>query len=323
MEINSKRVNEIFSGVKGKKIAVIGDFMLDAYLWGTVDRISPEAPVPVVSVNKRSYCPGGAANVIVNLQKLGVQSLPIGVVGRDGNGKELIRLLQKTKVDTSGILTDPERPTTIKTRIVANHQQVVRADEESVQPISKKTEAALIKKINKIAGKVDGVIYEDYNKGVLTGKLTKESLRLFRKNKVFSAVDPKQKNLSYFRGASLIKPNQKEASLMVNASLDSDSAVNSAAKKILGNYKLDAVLLTLGERGMALYEKELTRYPSVARKVFDVTGAGDTVISIFTALMAAGATLKEAAFLANQAAGIVVGEVGTVAVSLAQIKKTL
>ena len=318
MKIKRGRIESVFNKSSGKKIIVVGDYMLDVYLWGSVDRISPEAPVPVVNGKKTTRMPGGAANVVQNLFKLKVAPVPVGVVGNDSNGKYLIDLFRKKGIDVSGIVMDPDRPTTTKTRIIAHNQQVARTDEEDVSNISRKVESELLARINAVAEKADGVIIEDYNKGVITSRLMKGCIKTFNKNKVFVAVDPKQKNLHYFKGVSLIKPNIKEAAQMVNSNLKNKDEILAAAKKILKQYKLQGVLITLGEDGMALYESnnDFTVFPSAARKVFDVTGAGDTVISSLVTFVAAGASFKEASYLANQAAGIVVGEVGTATIGM-------
>lgn len=325
MEISKNKIESIFSRVKGKNILVIGDYMLDVYYFGSVDRISPEAPVPIVHINNTKYLPGGAANVVQNLYSLGANPIPIGVIGNDVNGQNLIRIFKNKKIDVSGIVIDKTRPTTTKTRIVAQNQQIVRVDEEHKEDISDKTETRLLGIINKLCNKTDAVIFEDYNKGLITRRIAEQSIISFKKKNIFVAVDPKQKNFNFYKGSSLIKPNRKEAVEIVKFPLDNRTDVLNACRKILKQYNLESVLITLGEQGMALYEKtgEFSEFPSVARKVYDVTGAGDTVISTLSALIAAGATYKEASFLANQAAGIVVGEIGTATVTLENLKGAL
>jgi D-glycero-beta-D-manno-heptose-7-phosphate kinase len=247
------------------------------------------------------------------------------VVGKDNNGEILLDLMQKSGVDVSGIVRDAHRPTTTKTRIMAHHQQMIRTDEESTQDIGKGVEQKLLEKIAQLAGSVDAVIFEDYNKGVITHALAQKSIALFKRKKIFIGVDPKQKNFHYYKGATLVKPNRKEAAQMVKRPLDNTGEILWAAKKIRRDLRLSAVLVTLGERGMALYEKSgcFTEFPSAARKVYDVTGAGDTVISVLCAFAAAGAGMQEASFLANQAAGLVVAEVGAASVTLDMIRDTL
>lgn len=321
-KLPAKRLNSILSQIRGKRIVVVGDFMLDVYLWGTVDRISPEAPVPVVNVQKTTRLPGGAANVIKNLSELGVEAIPAGVVGDDMNGRILQDLLAKMCPDISGLIVDRSRPTSTKTRIMAHHQQVVRADEESEMEINGDVARKLHANLLSLVKSADAVIYEDYNKGVITAG-TAGFIGRFRRNGAFVSVDPKLKNFHLFKGASLIKPNKKEATQMMGRPLASEKDVSLAASRMLKTYGLNAVVITLGEKGMALHEKsgDHTHFPSMARQVFDVTGAGDTVISCITACAAAGATLKEAVYLANQAAGIVVGEVGAASVTVEQIKE--
>ncbi len=323
MKIKKSKLDKIFKNVSNKKIVVIGDYMLDAYLWGNVERISPEAPVPVVQVEKTNFLPGGAANVVQNISKLGATAYPIGIVGNDANGKKLLEILEKMNVDASGIVIDEKRPTTIKTRIMAQNQQVVRVDEESQEDISKNIEQKLISIAEKAIKNADGVIFEDYNKGALTSRLVKKCIKMCNAKKIFTTVDPKKINFGYFKGASLIKPNKVETSHIVKRKLNNSEDIHKAAKEILKKYNIDAVLITLGEAGMLLHEKngDFTQLSSSAKRVFDVTGAGDTVISSVSVLKASGATLKEAAFIANKAAGIVVENIGTATVTLNQLRK--
>jgi D-beta-D-heptose 7-phosphate kinase/D-beta-D-heptose 1-phosphate adenosyltransferase len=324
MKLSSSKLNALFRKVAGKKILVIGDYMLDIYLLGEVNRISPEAPVPIVNIKKCTMLPGGAANVVHNLHKLGAYPVPVGVVGDDTDGKNLIAQLKAMKIDVSGLIIDKGRPTTTKTRILGQQQQIVRADYESQEDLSEKIEAKLLHVLH-MEKSVQGIIIEDYNKGVCTRTLCRQSIGYGKERDIPVTVDPKQKNFEYFKGATVLKPNKKEAVQLVNHPMETEQDIKKAVRNIRQFLKLEAVLITLGEKGMVLYEKnmDLSEFPSVARKVFDVSGAGDTVISSLTAFICAGASFKEAAYLANQAAGIVIGEVGTSAVSLKQIKEAI
>lgn len=325
MEITEKRLDEILSRVSSSSIIVIGDIMLDEYLIGTVDRISPEAPVPVVDLQQQSFRLGGAANVAFNLSTLGVKVLLIGVIGDDTSGKILKNELIKKGISPDYIAIDKDRHTTRKTRVIAHNQQVVRIDRETRDPISEKIETMIIEIFKKTVNKVDGIIISDYFKGVITERVVKEIVEVGKAEGKFIGVDPKEKHFSYFRGVSIITPNQKEAGVIVGRKLVSDDDVFAAGIRILEVIQSNAVLITRGERGMTLFERDgsVTHFPAVAREVYDVTGAGDTVISVLTAAYVAGASLKEAALISNYAAGIVVGELGTAAVTREKLKEAI
>ncbi|MFZ2356738.1 MAG: D-glycero-beta-D-manno-heptose-7-phosphate kinase [Candidatus Omnitrophota bacterium] len=318
----------IISKFNKTKILVIGDLILDQYIFGTVDRVSPEAPVPVVWANKRTYVPGGAANVANNIRALDGSVSLLGVTGNDKHAEILLSELKKRKIDTRGIFPELGRYTTLKTRVIAAHQQVVRVDWEHRDSLSKKLNEKFIKFLKNNVNDFDAVIVEDYGKGVINETLLKELKSITRNNKKIVTVDPKEEHFGYYRGLTTITPNRKELENAIRDLKIKDNAnkfkINSdrlftekdidlAAKEILEYLGLESILVTLGERGMRLFEKNnrVTRIPTVAQEVFDVSGAGDTVISVFTLALACGANKAEAAYLANFAAGIVVGKLGT------------
>jgi len=323
---STTRVEEILEGIGGQKILVLGDIMLDEYWWGNVSRISPEAPVPVVEVLSEEVKLGGAANVALNLKTLGDEPILVGIVGDDSNADRLKKVLRRHYLAENGILVEPKRKTTVKTRIIAHSQQVVRTDRETASEISDKSALKLVNFIRKNIKQIQGIIISDYGKGVITLKLLGEVIKLARQNKVFIAVDPKETHFMNYKGVSLITPNHHEAGFVSGKKIKDDKTLEEVGWWIMKKLQTDSVLITRGEKGMSLFEKgssqrnnSLAHFPTVARKVFDVTGAGDTVISTLVSCYTAGATLKEAAGVANHAAGIVVGELGTAQVTKKQI----
>jgi D-beta-D-heptose 7-phosphate kinase/D-beta-D-heptose 1-phosphate adenosyltransferase len=296
-------------------VLVVGDIMLDEYVFGTVGRISPEAPVPVVAVTRDAKVPGGAANVALNLAGLRAGVEMAGLVGNDAAGKYVARVLRGRRIGVSSIVPDPGRPTTVKTRVIAHSQQVVRVDREMKAPPSRKTQDALLRKVLAALGRVDGVVFSDYRKGTLSLELVREVTGAAREKGLFVAVDPKQSDFTCYRGCTLITPNKMEAQAALGGrELRSDLEVWDAGKELLRKTGASAVLITRGEEGMTLVErgrKGSFHIPAQAREVFDVTGAGDTVIGTLAACLATGAAMRESAMLANIAAGVVVGEVGT------------
>lgn len=312
-----KKIKKIISRFDDAKILIVGDVMLDEFVWGTVSRISPEAPVPVVWVNKETVMPGGASNVANNVATLGGRTIIAGIIGRDQKGKILTAELQKKNVDTEGLIIDDERPTTLKTRVVANRQQVVRIDRESTQEISERVLRKIIGFISSRIKEVDGIIIEDYGKGLITPRLLKKIVPMARRLKKIITVDPKEEHFSYYHGVTSLTPNRYEAQNAVGFKIKDDAALNKAGRDILKKLNSDTVLITLGEEGMRLFEKgkKPLHIPTIAQEVFDVSGAGDTVISAFTLSLCSGATSTEAAHIANCAAGIVVGKVGIAVVT--------
>lgn len=310
---------------KRLKALVIGDLMIDEYLWGSVDRISPEAPVPVVCVQKESQTLGGAGNVINNLVAMGAAVCAIGTAGTGKAGQMIFEKLEDLGIGTDGIISEPQRPTTRKTRIIASNQQVLRIDKEDKKNITDKTLKKLVANIEKNIKEVDLVILSDYNKGLITQNLVQETVRLAQKYQVLTLADPKSLNFSKYESVTVLTPNKKEASLAANMEIQSDQDLLDAGNKIMEIVKLEKLLITCGKDGMMLFEKGKSPFhiESNAQQVFDVSGAGDTVISLLGLGLAAGADFKQSAQIANAAAGIVVAKVGTATASIDELKQAL
>ncbi len=305
-------MKEFLNKFSSTGILVIGDLMVDQYIWGKVKRISPEAPVPVVEVTGENLQLGGAANVANNIISLGGKVFIAGVIGQDDLGKLLINKFAEKGFSTDGIVIDEKRPTTVKTRVIAHSQQVVRFDREVKADISKSTLSLLLDYVKSCLPHIKGIIISDYSKGLITRSLIKKIREIAGPNK-FIAVDPKVGHFEYYRGASLITPNLNEASFGSGIEIVDDETLIAAGSMLLKKLQCKAVMITRGDEGMSLFEKSgrITHIPTCAREVYDVTGAGDTVIATLTLSHAAGAKLTDAAITANHAAGIVVGEVGT------------
>jgi len=323
--ITANRLEWFFEQFKQKKIMVIGDLMLDRYVWGVVNRISPEAPVPVVEVTNEFVRLGGAANVANNLYSLGAMPIPIGIVGKDAEGNELIELMRQLNFPTNWILIDEARPTVVKTRIIANDQHVVRADRESRTPIRPEIMTKALDFIASIIHQVDAIIIEDYNKGLLTKELIRQIIELARRHQKIITVDPKFDNFFEYRHVTLFKPNRKEAEAALGLKISSMEQVEHACHLMMDRLECEIVLMTLGAQGMGLLnsKREFNQIPTKARKVHDVSGAGDTVISTLTLSLAAGGELREAVTLANYAAGVVCGEVGVVPIDPEKLRESL
>jgi D-glycero-beta-D-manno-heptose-7-phosphate kinase len=307
------RVTEILNTLRDRNIVVLGDVMLDEFVWGDVTRISPEAPVPVVDVRRESVHLGGAANVLANLLGLGARGTVVGVIGKDEAGQRLrnsLRLLGST--DDDNLLVDELRPSTVKTRIIAHSQLVVRTDRESRNPVQPKIEERIVLYLKEQLASAHAFVVSDYDKGVVTPRILSEILP-FAYERVPVLIDPKLRNFNYYRPATLVTPNHHEALRMSDSEDHSDDGSHHAAKVIREKLGCDAVLITRGDRGMMLLEADgqPVYVGTAAREVYDVTGAGDTVIAALAGALATGATMVEAATLANHAAGIVVGKVGT------------
>ena len=313
---------KIISRFKDKNILVIGDIILDHYIWGKVDRISPEAPVPVVEVTRESFLLGGAANVAYNIVSLGGKASVIGINGQDIAGEALMNILMQRGVNCDGIFTE-NRPTTVKTRVIAHNQQVVRFDREDKKYVDGKILKGILKYINSVILKYDAVIVSDYKKGMISPELVKDIVKKTKPKGTFIAVDPKVGHFNFYKGVSLITPNVMEASIGSNVEIKDDKTLLKAGKSLMKKLSCKAVLITRGEQGMSLFQKEkVSHIPTVARKVYDVTGAGDTVISAFTLAYASGANMEESTVIANHAAGIVVGEVGTAVTTADQVMES-
>lgn len=309
------------------RILVVGDIMLDEYVWGSVRRISPEAPVPVVAVSRETKSVGGAANVALNLAGLRARVEVVGLVGNDPPGREVDRLLRKNRIGQSGLVHDGKRSTTVKTRVIAHNQQVVRVDREGNGSPSDGARNALHAAVRKAVRGCDGIVLSDYRKGTLSRELVEEVVEAARRRKIFVAVDPKQADFSYYRGCTVITPNRSEAEAALGGKeLPGDLELGEGGKALLRRCGAKAVLITRGEQGMTLVERgtrTVFHIPANARQVYDVTGAGDTVIGTLAAGVGAGASIRDAALLANVAAGVVVGEVGTVQITAEKLVRAL
>jgi D-glycero-beta-D-manno-heptose-7-phosphate kinase len=311
--------------LRNKKVVVIGDVMLDVYIKGEVARISPEAPIPVVEINEDDKkMPGGAANVAANITALGGKSSIIGTIGKDVAGKELLKELTKLKVNTSGILALSGRPTTEKTRVIANTQQVVRIDREVKTALSDKQQDQVIQKALAAIRDADGVIFEDYNKGLLTSKVIRKAIAYAKAKKKIITVDPKFHNFFEFKGVTVMKPNMKEVTEALGPEAVGKT-FETIGFKVMERLGCKSVVLTRSEHGMTLFEPNLPprTIPTVAREVYDVSGAGDTVIATLTLALTAGASLFQAAALANYAAGIEVEKLGVATVSAEELSQRL
>jgi D-glycero-beta-D-manno-heptose-7-phosphate kinase len=314
VNLTSDRLSQIHQGFAGKRIAVVGDLMLDRYFWGKVCRISPEAPVPVVEIDNESTRLGGAANVANNIASLGGIPIMIGVVGNDAGAESLRMLVSEKGFPTSGVVVDGSRPTTMKTRVIAHGQHVVRIDQEEKVDLNIDTQNRVLAALENQITSLDGIILEDYNKGVLTKGLIQSIIRLAKDHKKPVTVDPKSNNFFEYQGVSVFKPNRKEAEEALGRRINTFEDMEGAARDLLAKLHAENVLLTLGEKGMILLERNgsLSHVETKARHVADVSGAGDTVIATLTMSMVAGASVRESAALANYAGGIVCGEVGIV-----------
>ena len=334
-----KNIASCISKFARARILVIGDLILDEYVWGTVERISPEAPVPVVWAKERKFTSGGAANVANNLRSLGAKVSLSGVVGDDHYRDIMLSELRANGIDTAAVIEEKKRPTTLKTRIFAGHQQVVRVDWENVGSIRRQTEQKLQDFVTRDLKKFDAVIIEDYGKGIFTNALLASIISQARRLSKIITVDPKEDNFESYAGVTAITPNRKEAQNAIrylkmkdtsNAfkvyhdALDSDPEIMRAGQAILEHLDLESLLITLGENGMWLFEKGRDEHiPTVAQEVFDVSGAGDTTIATFTLALCAGMSKHQAAVLANIAAGIVVGKLGTATVTIKELTERM
>ena len=303
------------------KILVIGDLMIDHYLWGSCERISPEAPVQVVDISKETTVLGGAGNVINNLNALGANVSVSSVIGDDDNGVELIDMLNAIDVDSSNIIVQKDRKTSKKSRIIAVSQQILRYDKESKSEIE---EASVKKILDSISNKIssyDIVILSDYGKGVLTTELCQGVISLANDNGVKVLVDPKGSDFSKYKGSYLLTPNKKEAVIATKIDIKDDESLKKALLKLKNDINLDISLITLSEDGIATYDSEVKKFPTVAKEVFDVTGAGDTVIASIAFALSAGKSIEDTASFANLAAGVVVGKIGSATVTISEIEE--
>ena len=317
---------KIIEKFKDKKILVLGDVMLDKYIWGDVSRISPEAPVQVVNVVKESYAPGGASNVANNIAALSAKSLIVGIVGNDTTKDQLILELKKRNIDVSGLINDENKRTIKKVRVFGRSQQLLRFDYEKKGYVSTETENNILYFISKKIDEIDAIIVSDYAKGVITKNLMEKLITIcIEKNKII-VVDPKPKHKNFYKNATLIAPNHKEAHEMTGLAEEEPSNVDidNMGKKLLQELN-STVLITKGEKGMSLFEKDgkITNISTFAKEVYDIVGAGDTSAATLTLALASGASFEEAAVIANHAAGITVGKIGTSTVNIEELKKSI
>ena len=315
----------ILSRFKDTTVLVVGDIILDEFIWGKVDRISPEAPVPVVMVKEETQLLGGAANVVNNIRSLGGQVFLSGLIGGDERGRKILSLLEGKGIPTAGILIDPRRPTTVKTRIVAHSQQVVRFDRENQAWLSQGFTDRIVSYVRNTIPHADAVVIADYGKGVVTEGLVQAVTQISKQQKKVVLLDPKINRFHLYRDVTVVTPNSQEASIASGIEIVDEKSLKEAGDKVLDRFNCEVVLITRGENGMALFErgKEAIYVPTTAREVFDVTGAGDTVIGVMALVVAAGASFGEAAVIANYAAGIVVGKVGTATVTPDELKEAV
>ncbi len=330
MMISRARLGRLAKSLRGRRMAVLGDWMLDRYIWGTANRLSPEAAVPVVDFVKESECLGGAGNVAANLAALGARVSAFGVTGDDDPAKLLRACVRALALSDKGLVVDGSRPTTVKTRIIARHQQVVRVDRETRVPLSVEMERQVIRRVLAALEAIDAIVISDYDKGVITDAVAERVLSACQKRGVPALVKPKWSRLPTYRGATAIVCNRGEAGFLVTRALDDDESVGEAGRALLAHFGCPAVVITRGEQGMSVFEQEAPRgfhitaisreqplgqtgneQKPAGRQVFDVTGAGDTVLATFALAVAAGASMREAAILGNAAAGVVVGKLGT------------
>lgn len=320
-----KMLNGIIDRFKEARILVIGDIMLDRFVWGQVSRISPEAPVPVVNVTRESFRPGGAGNVVSNIVSLGGKVFLSGVVGTDLGGQKMVKEIESMGINVGGVIFDKMRPTTMKTRIIAHQQQVVRFDKEVRHEISDDTFKSIRKFLDAIHRNVDAVIVSDYGKGVINRKLINELLKLAQKRKIPISIDPKVNSHIIYKGVTCITPNNHEAGRMFNREIIDDKSLMAVGKGLMKRLGTKYILVTRGEKGMTLFQKSgrVIHIPTSAKEIYDVTGAGDTVISVLTLALAVGAPILDAAYLSNYAAGIVVGKVGTATINIDELREVL
>ncbi len=315
----------LLDGFQRARILIVGDLILDQYIWGEVNRISPEAPIPIVEVIRESFTLGGAANVAHNVRALGAEAEVCGIVGEDGYGRMVLDILEEKGIRIHGVVRDPARPTTLKTRIVAHTQQVVRVDREDTTEPDASLLEQIRSRIQERLPHVDAVILEDYGKGVLQEDLLRKVVPMVLEAGKIVTVDPKNEHLDAYRGVTAITPNRPEAERVAGIRISDTRSLHEAGRRLLDRLGCESVLITLGDRGMCLFQQgeDPLEVPALARDVFDVSGAGDTVIAVLTTALVAGASPRQAAMLSNVAGGLVVEKLGTATVNREELKKRL
>jgi D-glycero-beta-D-manno-heptose-7-phosphate kinase len=318
VSVKDQTLRQIVAAFPGRSVLIVGDVMLDEYVWGETRRISAEAPVPIVEVQRRTYLPGGAGNAAANVVSLQGRALLGGVVGADEPARRLREALQERAIDARGLVVDAARPTTTKTRVIIQHQQVARMDHERRQPLSEALEEQLLGWVEQALPRADVCVISDYAKGVVSARVAQRFIGLARRAGKPVVVDPKGADYQKYRGAAVVKPNIHETERILKTEIETESDLLSAGHQLAVVLEGTAILITRGPKGISLFRagEDVVHIPSVARTVYDVTGAGDTVVGTLALALAAGAGLDEAAQLANQAAGIVVGKVGTATVTI-------
>ncbi|MDL1893593.1 D-glycero-beta-D-manno-heptose-7-phosphate kinase [Sphingobacteriales bacterium CHB3] len=321
VSFSEARLHELLHNFKGKRVAVVGDLMVDRYYWGTVGRISPEAPVPVVEVIDEQVRLGGAANVANNIQTLGGEPILVGLIGKDHPGDMFIQILNERNLSSKGVVVDAGRPTTIKTRVIAHAQHVVRIDNESKAECPEHIRHLIVDAVKYNIHELDAIIIEDYNKGVVTKEVIHELVAVAKKYNKIITVDPKLNNFFEYKGVTVFKPNRREVEEAIGGRLKTQNDVENAGKHLLASLEAENILITRGEEGMSLFESGggIEHVPTQATNVQDVSGAGDTVVSTLTMALASGAGIREASVLANCAAGVVVASVGIVPILPSQL----
>jgi rfaE bifunctional protein kinase chain/domain len=320
------RLRSLIRRFRSVRVLVVGDLMLDQFVWGDVSRISPEAPVPIVRVSRQEARPGGAGNVVSNVLALGAAATACGIVGRDAAGRALLAALAAAGGGLGGVVASTALATTAKTRVIAHSQQVVRFDHDpGDHPAAHGAARRLLGWVRAHARRFSVVVVSDYGKGAVTPELLAELARLRARHGFAYLIDPKRPNFPHYRGASLVKPNLAEASLAAGIEIEDPASLEEAGRRLLGRWQADAVLISRGEAGMSLIKPRARarHFPTAAQEVYDVTGAGDTVLAVCALALAAGGTYEEAAMLANHAAGVVVGKVGTATTSARELAQAL
>ncbi len=325
MPLTTERIHQISQGMGDSKILILGDVMLDEYLFGTVSRISPEAPVPVVEITSDKYLLGGSANVAANIKALGDEPILLGTVGEDEASVKLTQLLKEKRISSDFIVNDASRRTTIKTRVIAGNQQVVRTDRENLHELDGEIERRVLDRFRSVVDEISAVIISDYGKGVITLSLLEQVIDICLEKDIFVAVDPKETHFHNYRRVSVITPNHHEAGFAYGKRIRTEADLMEVGNGLLEKLDARSILITRGADGMSIFRsgEEPTHIPTFARKVYDVTGAGDTVIATFVSAVCGGGDLVEAAVVANAGAGITVAEVGTAAVTVAQLRSEL
>lgn len=325
MPLKQDRISEITNAIGKAKVLILGDIMVDEYLFGSVHRISPEAPVPVVEVESDTLLLGGSANVAANIRALGDEPILLGTVGEDEASVKLSQLLKEKDIRSDFLLNDSSRKTTIKTRVIAHGQQVVRADRENRHELNPDMQRRVMERLKSVADEITAVIISDYGKGVICPPLLEQVIELCREKHIFVAVDPKETHFMRYKNVSLITPNHHEAGFAYGRRITNEADLAEVGNGLLKKLQADSILITRGADGMSLFQADTdpVHIPTFARKVYDVTGAGDTVIATFVSAFCAGAKLAEAAVIANAGAGLTVREVGTATVTIDRLRAEL